>query len=255
MTLRGLPILVVLGLAAGLAGCAQPSFPPPRVVATIAPPKPPPPVMPYGGYPELQIAEQRDDGTYVTPNFDMTDAAAVWHLRGALNVAALACDKAGGGVLDGYNAWIKAHSGALDSAVKTYLADWEQTGWWDWRQAYEANMTRLYNFYSNSTMRVAFCAAARVEMSRVATVADKDLPGFARASLVRLDQPFIDFYTAFDAWRDYYAPKVAAPRFVPTIPEPAPSPATSADATAPATTADAVAPPDPTSNESAAARP
>lgn len=227
MAIRGLPVVsVMVGLAAGLAGCAQPRTPPPAFVATLAPPPaPPPPAMPYGGYRDYETPSQRADGTYVTPNFEMTDAAAVWHLRGALNVAALACDQAGGGVLDGYNAWIKGHPAVLDAAAQQYLHEWEETGWGDWRDAYEAQQTRLYNFYSQQTIRVAFCAAARAEIGNVGTVADADLPKYARAALARLDKPFIDFYTAFDAWRDYYAPKVPPPRFVATVPaEPAPPP-------------------------------
>ena len=116
------------------------------------------------------------------------------------------------------------------SAQTGYLHDWEQTGWGDWRDAYENQQTRLYNFYSQSPIRAAFCAAARVEIVQVAAIADADLPRFARAALKRLDQPFIDFYTKVDAWRDYYAPKVTAPRFVATIPDepadPPPRPAT-----------------------------
>ena len=99
----------------------------------------------------------------------------------------------------------------------------------DWRDAYENQQTRLYNFYSQSSIRAAFCAAARVEIAKVNSVTDADLPGFARAALVRLDQPFIDFFTGMDAWRDYYAPKVSAPRFVATIrDEPVEPPATAA---------------------------
>lgn len=222
MALRGLLILGVLGLAAGLAGCSQPT-PPPRVVATLPPPAPPPPVLPAGGYPELDTASQRADGSYVTPNFEMTDAAAVWHLRGALNVAALGCDQAGGGIVDGYNAWLRSHRAGLDTYAKRYLHEWEQTGWGDWRDAYENNQTRLYNFYSQSPIRVAFCEAGRAEIVNVGAVADADLPAFARAALVRLDKPFVDFYAAIDAWRDYYAPKVPPPRFVATVPVAAPA--------------------------------
>jgi len=237
MTLRALAILTVSGLALSIAGCSTQPTPPPRVVATLPPVEPPPPVMPPGGYPQIDTADQRPDGTYVTPNFDMSDAAAVWHLRGALNVAALGCDRAGGGIADGYNAWLKDHRAALDRAQAGYLRDWELSGWGDWRDAYENQQTRLYNFYSQSPIRTAFCAAARVEVAKVGAVADADLPAFARAALKRLDQPFIDFYTQVDAWRDYYAPKVPAPRFVATIPDnpppaPAPTPAPPVTATA-----------------------
>ena len=240
MTLRG-PLIfgMAAGLAASLAGCAQPVVPPP-VVATLAPP--PPPAMPVGGYSGLKIPDKRKDGTYPTPNFDMTDAAAVWHLRGALNVAALACDNAGGGIVDGYNAWIIAHRAALDGYVKQYMREWEAPGWWDWEQAYESNQTRIYNFYSQSTIRVAFCAAARAEIGNVAAVPDADLPKYARGALVHLDKPFVDFYTAFDDWRDYYEPHVTPPPVVATLPE-TPMPTTSPEATptaAPATPATSI---------------
>ena len=213
-----------LALAVTMAACAPqpPKVVPPPVVVTV------PPKMPVGGYPGLKIAPKRPDGTYVTPNFEMTDAAAVWHLRGALNVAALACDKAGGGVVDGYNAWLHTHSAVLAAAAKRYTYEWQITGWSDWQDAYDANETRLYNFYSQSTIRVAFCAAARDEIVRAATVTDPDMPAYARAALARLDKPFIDFFTAFDAWRDYNEPKVTPPPVVPTVSGAQPAAATTA---------------------------
>lgn len=218
MTLRGYLLFgTTTALAAALAGCAGPAAPPPPVAVTV--PKPVPPVMPVGGYPGLAIAPKREDGTYITPNFQMTDAAAVWHLRGALNVAALGCDHAGGGVVDGYNAWLESHGPALNAYMKQYMHEWQVTGWSDWDTAYDNNLTRLYNFYSQSPIRSAFCAAARGEIAKVGAVADADLPAFARGSLTRLDKPFIDFFTAFDAWRAYYEPqKVTPPPVVATVP-------------------------------------
>ncbi|MDO7840816.1 hypothetical protein [Sphingomonas immobilis] len=215
MTTRGLSILASMLLAAGLAGCATtpPAVLPPPVVATIAPP---PPVIPYGGYVGMEIPKKRPDGTYPNPNLNMTDQAAVWHLRNALNVAALGCDKVGGGIAAPYNAWLAAHGPALEAYYKRYLAEWEITGWGDWQAAYDNNQTRIYNFYSQTTMREAFCTAARAEVSNVAVVADADLPVFARAALARLDKPFLDFYRDYDAWRDYYHPK--PPPVVPTLP-------------------------------------
>jgi len=231
MTLRAYVIFVAMGLAIGLAGCSQPT-PPPRFVATVTPVKPPPPVMPSGGYPEVYTAPRRPDGTYIPPHFDTTDGAAVWQLRGALNVAALGCDRAGGGVLEGYNAWVRTHSAILTRYFKEYLHDWEEAGWNDWRNAFETQQTRFYNFYSQSPIRMAFCAAARIEIAKVATVPDADLPTFARASLARLDQPFFDFYRAVDAWRDYYHPNTPPPAVVPTIRNEAASSVAAADGSA-----------------------
>lgn len=209
------------GLTVAVAGCATPpaAVRPPPVVATLTPPTPPPPPMPAGGYAGMKSPTKRADGTYFTPNLNNTDSAAVWHMRNALNVAALGCDQAGGGVIEPYNAWIVSHAAAIDRYYQAYIREWQAPGWWDWQRVYDDDQTRVYNFYAQPAMRTAFCAAARAEIAQVGQVADADLPTFARAALLRLDRPFVEFYAAFDAWRDYHQP--APPPVVPTIDVPA----------------------------------
>ncbi|WP_219729741.1 hypothetical protein [Sphingomonas sp. NBWT7] len=207
-------------LALAVSSCATPPVQPPPVVATLPPP---PPKMPAGGYIGMKSPTKRPDGRYFTPNLDNTDQAAVWHLRNALNVAALGCDQAGGGVLDQYNAWLRTRAAAIDRYYQAYIREWQAPGWWDWQRVYDDNQTRIYNFYAQPAMRAAFCAAARVEVVQVAQVAEDDLPAFARAALLRLDRPFVDFYAAYDAWRDYYQPApppVEPPAVVRTIEPP-----------------------------------
>jgi hypothetical protein len=210
------------GLAAALSGCATPTAPvqPPPVVATVTPP---PPKMPPGGYIGMQSPKKRADGKYFTPNLDNTDQAAVWHLRNALNVAALGCDQAGGGVLEHYNAWLRTRAAAIDRYYKAYIREWQAPGWWDWQRVYDDNQTRIYNFYAQPAIRAAFCAVAREEVVKVIQVEDDDLPAFARESLLRLDRPFVEFFAAYDAWRDYYQPApppVVPPQVVRTIEAP-----------------------------------
>jgi hypothetical protein len=178
--------------------------------------------MPAGGYIGMKSPTKRADGKYFTPNLDNTDQAAVWHLRNALNVAALGCDQAGGGIVEPYNAWIKTHAAVIDRYYQAYIREWQAPGWWDWQRVYDDNQTRIYNFYAQPAMRAAFCAVARVEIAQVSKVADDDLPAFARAALLRLDRPFVEFFAAFDAWRDYYQPApppVIPPPVVRTIDE------------------------------------
>lgn len=233
MTLRAiLGRGVLAGWVLGMAGCATPPVKPPPVVATVPPP---PPQMPAGGYIGMKIPHKTANGTYVTPNIANTDQAAVWHLRNALNVAALGCDHAGGGIVEPYNAWLTTHAAVLDRYWQAYRHEWQSTGWWDWERAYDNNQTRIYNFYSQPTMRAAFCAVARGEIAHVGQVADTDLPAFAREALLRLDKPFVDFYAAFNAWRDYYEP--APPPVVRTIDTPiavaTPAPVATLDGKAP----------------------
>lgn len=204
MTLRANSGRALLGgLTLALAGCATSPAPiqPPPVVATLPPP---PPQMPAGGYVGMKSPTKRADGRYFTPNLDNTDQAAVWHLRNALNVAALGCDLEGGGVIEPYNAWLKTRAAAIDRYYQAYIREWQVTGWWDWQRVYDNNQTRIYNFYAQPAMRTAFCAAARREVAQVGQIEEDDLPTFARAALLRLDEVFVRFFTAFDAWRDYY---------------------------------------------------
>ncbi|WP_019515124.1 hypothetical protein [Sphingomonas sp. Mn802worker] len=202
------------GLAVALSGCMTPPVPvqPPPVVATLPPP---PPSMPAGGYVGMKSPAKRADGTYGTPNLNNTDQAAVWHLRNALNVAALGCEQAGGGVIEPYNSWITSHAAVLDRYYHAYIKEWQETGWGDWERVYDDNQTRIYNFYAQPAMRTAFCAVARNEVTQIGQVADDDLVAFARASLLRLDRPFVEFYAAYDAWRNYYDP--APPPVVRTV--------------------------------------
>lgn len=225
------------GLALTLPGCATPPAPPPPP-PPVVPVAPPPPAMPAGGYVGMKIPAKLEDGHYFTPNLNNTDAAAVWHLRNALNVAALGCDLEGGGIVDGYNAWIKTHAAAIDRYYQTYIVEWQAPGWSDWQRVYDDDQTRIYNFYAQPAMRAGFCAAARAEIAQVGQVADDALPTYARAALLRLDRPFVDFYTAFEAWRAHYHPAStpAAPAIpVVAVPPPAVAP--------PATEPPAVTPP------------
>ncbi len=236
MTLRAiLGWGLLAGLALGMAGCATtPVAPPPPPIVVKLPPPPPP--MPIGGYLGMKIPPKLANGTYGTPNINNTDSAAVWHLRNALNVAALGCDRAGGGVVQPYNTWITTHAAVLDHVLQTYLKEWQAPGWADWRRVYDDNQTRIYNFYSQPTMRLEFCAVARLEIAQVGQVTDADLPTFARAALLRLDKPFVAFYAAFDTWRDHYKPAQAVAGTTDTpVAAPAPAPMVTLDGTGGAT--------------------
>ncbi len=228
------------GLAVAMSGCAKPPVavqPPPPVVAVT----PPPPAMPAGGFVGMKIPAKLEDGNYFTPNLNNTDSAAVWHLRNALNVAALGCDLEGGGVVEAYNAWLKTHGAAIDRYYQAYIREWQEPGWSDWQRVYDDDQTRIYNFYAQPAMRAGFCAAARAEAAQVGQVTDDELPTFARAALLRLDRPFVDFYRAFAAWQAYYhpaptpvTPPVAQAAAIPVVVVPPPMVAAPATPEAPA---------------------
>ncbi len=196
---------IVSGIAIGLslAGCAA------RETAKVAPPPvmvPAPPQvarapLPPGATPGMRIPALLPDGNYETPNRSLTSAATIWHLRSALNVAALACRGADEGqIVTRYNTMLTVQRIALAAAEKRYSAEYQSQGG-DWRDRYDDAMTRLYNFFSITPARKGFCAAAEQVLSDI-SAAPAD--GFETRAAVHLDQlnaPFVAFFRAYDAWR------------------------------------------------------
>jgi len=190
--------VTALGL---LAGCTSK----PRTVAQVAPPvimvPVPAPTMPKGASPTIVIPVALADGTYPTPNRNLTTSAKVWHLRAALNVAALACRGPQElTIVAGYNALLSAQKPVLAKAEATYASEYKAGGG-DWQDRYDDSMTRLYNFFSQSPAREEFCAAAGAVLAQSTGLTAEALPAFAAQNLPLLERPFTDFYRAVDAWR------------------------------------------------------
>jgi hypothetical protein len=199
-----LSVPVTLTIAALLAGCSS------REVALVTPPPVmvpiPAPAMPKGAFPGMIIPVALPDGSYPTPNRNLTPAAKIWHLRAALNVAALACRGPQEAVIvAGYNAMLAAQKPVLSTAEATYAKEYKAGGG-DWQDRYDDSMTRLYNFFSQSPARESFCAAASGVLADGARVTPDRMPAFAAERLPVLEAPFTDFYRAYDAWRGRAAP-------------------------------------------------
>lgn len=190
---------LTLTLVQLLAGCTARR---PPVVADV----PPPPVevaagpaLPMGASPGMLVPEALADGSFPTPNQGLTGAAAIWHLRAGLNVAALSCPGIEGATIrTGYNRWLTHEKAPLGRTARAYAATYRvKVG----AGRYDDAMTRLYNFYSQTPVRASFCAAAAGVAADLATLPAAALPAFAAERLAALDQPFVDFYRAYDAWR------------------------------------------------------
>lgn len=187
--------------AALLSGCATHQTP----IAIAMPAPPPVPVqvaaMPAGAYPGMPVPARLPDGRYATPNRGLDADGTVWHLRAALNVAALACRGAeGDAIVAGYNAMLGRAKAPLANAQARYAASFRVAGpGGDAR--YDDAMTRLYNFFSQSQARSGFCAAAAQVLTESANVVPDAMPTFAQTALPQLEQPFIDFFRAYDDWR------------------------------------------------------
>lgn len=208
--------------AASLAGCAahtkkvaiaKPA--PPETATAYAP-------MPAGARAGMTIPTRLSDGTYLTPNRNLSAAAAVWHLRAALNVAALACrGPAQETIVARYNSLLTQQKGAFAAAQATLAAEFRAAGT-DWQSREDEAMTRLYNYFSQDFAREAFCVRAAEVLGRAESVAPAMFQTFATTQLPTLDQPFIQFFDAYDAWRKGQAANpviaFAAPVAVPVAP-------------------------------------
>lgn len=205
--------VVLLSLAMlPLAACATRPEP---IALTTAPPPVPIPLRSLATL-GMPVPARLPDGGYATPSHGLTGAAAVWHLRAALNVAALACRGPEQAVLvASYNAMLTARKATLASAQTTYAAQYQRAGG-DWRDRYDDAMTRVYNFYSQAPARDGFCAAAQTVLADAATTRPESIVSFAESRLRVLEQPFIDLYRAHDA--SLPAPTPPAP--TPPAPKP-----------------------------------
>lgn len=185
-----------------LAGCAHRTAAPVAVAPPLPLPAPVAVAMPVGASPNMPIPAPLADGSYPTPSQGLSAQGAVWHLRVALNVAALACrGSAGDAIATRYNALLNgrraAFAGAQDAVFKEMRAGEAK----DARDAWDDAMTRLYNHYALAPARNGFCAAADRVLNALPGVAADGLAGYAPAGLAELDRPFVDFYRAYDDWR------------------------------------------------------
>ena len=195
------PVRVSIPVLMALSACSAT----PKPVASIAPPPAvmaPLVAMPAGANPGMAIPAMLADGSYPTPNRNLSPAAATWHLRAALNVAALACrGTMGDSITRRYNAAIRAHAPVLAHAEAQFASEFRVAGD-NWRERYDGEMTRLYNFFALAPARADFCAAADRMLDEMAGITPNVLPGFAQAHMAAIDRPFTDFYRAYDAWRN-----------------------------------------------------
>lgn len=201
----GMLLLVVL------AGCARhakkPSVTPPPPVAV---PEPRPPAGAASG---LAVPEPGADGRFTTINSGVDGQEALWHVRSALNVAALAC-RDDPVLLKNYNAFLKQRKSVLAAAYRE-----ERAGQEGGATALDRHMTQLYNFFAQPPAQAVFCRVAGEEAARIVEVKPADLPDYAPDALQRLEAPILAFYGAYDRYRHDLAAWRANPHAVPAAPE------------------------------------
>lgn len=175
---RGIAALVPSAAALLLAGCGA-QTPPPKL-ETIVVPLPqnvvvePPPVLPVEPVPpELVYASRGED---------------LWHLRAALNVAALICDpKVKASLVPSYNRMLTVHKALLTAAVQSELDQFKAVDKKKWQALYDTHMTKIYNQYSITPQRARFCDKATEFANKAADLSAEAFSDQATAMIFRLN--------------------------------------------------------------------
>ena len=210
-------LFVVVAAVSVLAACQ--TAPPPPPSAPVAAPQytPRAPTTPFGASINTIVPQLRPDGLRQTINRDLGPLETLWHVRAALNVAALSCTAPQyARLIDDYNAFIGNNKKYLRNANNAIISKYRREQGSGYKQAHDRHQTSLYNFWSFSPLRRPFCDQA-VQVSQRAIVTKSDgMEDFGAAALVELEKPFNDFYLAYeeyerdlDAWRRQYAPEQA----------------------------------------------
>ena len=190
MTIR--PIHCILLAIALLAGCAR--KPEPKPVVTAPAPRPVPP--PGGATTSLTLPSPDDKGGYRTINSDVGAGEAIWHVRSALNVAALSCEGGNGrAIIADYNALLTKQKAVFAAAYKAEATRQGSSA------ALDRHMTQVYNYFAQPPVQARFCAAAGEVSGKARGLSGADFQAYSSDALQRLEAPFQLFYRAYAAWK------------------------------------------------------
>lgn len=191
--------IILSALLVTVAACAPKTPPPP-------PPPPPAPVVatPYRPVPPgsaslTQILPARAlDGSFTTANSNLTGDRAFWHMKIALNVAAIGCRGPEETTLvAAYNQIIKNHTRTIQSTEKSVIAQLNKDLKMKGNVARDKLSTQLFNYFAQPPAQRAFCVKANEVAQIVAATETKNLVPESPAHLAALDKPFTDFYAAY----------------------------------------------------------
>lgn len=113
----------------------------------------------------------------------------LWHLRSGLNVAVLLCQGSdNAAMVASYNRVLGAHRGLLAEAAQIEVDLHKATGGRKWQNVYDDHMTKVYNSYSGTLTRDAFCARSRALLTQAETATPLDFSQQATLMLWELNK-------------------------------------------------------------------
>jgi hypothetical protein len=122
---------------------------------------------------------------------DISPLETLWHVRVALNVAALSCrDADETTTVAAYNSLIRRNTAVLAAANDAVSARYKAHYGARWQDVRERDMTRLYNFFAQPAAQADFCNTAKAVLAEIGTVDSAGLMAFANTELPALEAPF-----------------------------------------------------------------
>ena len=164
------------------------------------------PVPPNSAAPNLVIPITDVNGRRLTPNVDLSPEQSLWQLRIALNVAALNCRGPDEAILvANYSRFLTTNRTAIARAERWVIADQGRRNGTNGIAARDSLSTRLYNYFAQPPVLRAFCERAFGIAGLAANEPTASILPFSVTQLAAIDQPFVDFYAAYDRYRADYA--------------------------------------------------
>jgi hypothetical protein len=158
----------------------------------------------------------------------VSEGEAVWHVRSALNVAALSCrGPASAAIVKRYNALLIDRKPLLARAYKAEANRFRSSAGPAWLSSLDVHMTRLYNFFAQPPVQQDFCGVAGQVAVEQSAMSDALFQAKAATLVARLEKPITDYYRAYESYRLELAEWNAHPelrtqeRAVPHLPKPA----------------------------------
>lgn len=120
----------------------------------------------------------------------MKSGETLWHLRSALNVAALSCrDRNHRQIATNYNQMLRRHRATLAEAYADEQAIFRARYGKDWQRRQDSHLTALYNSYALLATNRPFCATAMAISARVNGLDAVQFKDYSRTALAQLEHP------------------------------------------------------------------
>ena len=162
----------------------------------------------------MAIPQMAADGARQTVNYGISNEQKLWNVRSGLNVAALNCRNTEHlSLADNYRTFLNRHKRQLSRTNRDLASQYRKEHGRNYRNAQDAYMTRVYNYFALPPALPAFCDVAHELSIEAAQVPAGQLHTFTETALPRMEAVYEEFFSAYEkyrvdlaAWEAQYGP-------------------------------------------------